>query len=95
MKKIRQATIEPVFGSLLYHYGMRQIGVKRKPVAHKVMLMASIAFNIKKYVKFISKKSSSQIMKGKAAVEAIFCPFLLYKLADILKGRRIKSIDFK
>jgi hypothetical protein len=83
MKKIRQSTIEPVFGSLICHYGMRQIGVKRKPGAHKVMLMASTAFNIKKYMKFISKKSSSQIMKGKAALEAILCSFMFHKIIYI------------
>jgi len=87
MKKIRQSTIEPVFGSLICHYGMRQIGVKRKPGAHKVMLMASTAFNIKKYMKFISKKSSSQIMKGKAALEAILCSFMFHKIIYIINER--------
>lgn len=51
MKKLRQSTVEPVFGSLTQYYGLRRIGVLGKAGAHKVMLMAAIAFNVKKYLK--------------------------------------------
>jgi transposase len=40
MKKLRQSTVEPVFGSLTHYYGLRKIGVLGQPGAHKVMLMA-------------------------------------------------------
>lgn len=52
MKRLRQSTVEPVFGSLTHHYGMRSVGVRGIAGAHKVMLMAAIAFNLKKYLKF-------------------------------------------
>ncbi len=51
MKKLRQSTVEPVFGSLTQFYGLRKIGVLGKAGAHKVMLMAAVAFNLKKYLK--------------------------------------------
>lgn len=51
MKLLRQSTVEPVFGSLTQFYGLRKIGVLGKAGAHKVMLMAAIAFNLKKYLK--------------------------------------------
>ncbi|WP_211341865.1 transposase, partial [Ulvibacterium marinum] len=51
MKRLRQSTVEPVFGSLTEFYGLRKIGVLGKAGAHKVMLMAAIAFNLKKYLK--------------------------------------------
>ena len=51
MKKLRQSTVEPVFGSLTQYYGLRKISVLGKAGAHKVMLMAAIAFNLKKYLK--------------------------------------------
>ena len=51
MKKLRQSTVEPVFGSLTQYYGLRKIGVLGKAGAHKVMLMAAIAFNLKKHLK--------------------------------------------
>ncbi|RZK33518.1 MAG: IS1182 family transposase, partial [Hymenobacter sp.] len=58
MKKIRQSTVEPVFGSLTQYYGLNKIGVLGKAGAHKVMLLAAIAFNLKKYLKNGGKKSS-------------------------------------
>ncbi|MGI4749888.1 MAG: transposase [Janthinobacterium lividum] len=51
MKKLRQSTVEPVFGSLTQYYGLNKIGVLGKAGAHKVMLLAAVAFNLKKYLK--------------------------------------------
>ena len=63
MKKLRQSTVEPVFGSLTQFYGLRKIGVLGKAGAHKVMLMAAIAFNLKKYLKKGGGKPSIRILK--------------------------------
>ena len=63
MKNLRQSTVEPVFGSLTQFYGLRKIGVLGKPGAHKVMLMAAIAFNLKKYLKKGGRKPSLGIFK--------------------------------
>ena len=43
MKKQRQSTVEPVFGSLTQFYDLRKIGVVGKARAKEVMLMAVIA----------------------------------------------------
>lgn len=51
MKRLRQSTVEPVFGSLIHHYGLRRIGMRGKAGAHKAMLMAALAFNLKKLLK--------------------------------------------
>jgi hypothetical protein len=51
MKRLRQSTVDPVYGSLTHYYGLRKIGVLVKAGAHKVMLMAAIAFNLKRYMK--------------------------------------------
>ena len=64
MKKLRQSTVEPVFGSLTQHYSLRKIGVLGKAGAHKVMLMAAIAFNLKKYLKKGGKKPSEAFFKA-------------------------------
>jgi hypothetical protein len=58
MKKLRQSTVEPVFGSLTQYYGLNKIGVLGKAGANKVMLMAAIAFNLKKYLKTEGQKPS-------------------------------------
>jgi hypothetical protein len=56
MKRLRQSTIEPVFGSLVHHDGLSKINVLGKAAAHKVMLMSAICFNLKKYLKTFNRK---------------------------------------
>ncbi len=63
MKKLRQSTVEPVFGSMTQFYGLRKIGVLGKAGTHKVMLMAAIAFNLKKYLKKGGRRPSLGIFK--------------------------------
>lgn len=60
MKRLRSATIEPALGSLVDYYGLRKINVRGKAGAHKVMLLAAVAFNLKKYMKFTTKSTVSQ-----------------------------------
>lgn len=64
MKKLRQSTVEPVFGSLTQYYGLRKIGVLGHAGAQKVMLMAAIAFNLKKYLKKGGRKPSHAFFKA-------------------------------
>jgi hypothetical protein len=56
MKRLRQSTVEPVFGSLVHYYGLNKINVIGKASAHKVMLMAATCFNLKKYLKTFNRK---------------------------------------
>lgn len=58
--RLRHSTIKPVFGSLIQHYGLRKIGVRGKAGAHKLMVLAACAFNLKKYLKFKPVKVISQ-----------------------------------
>jgi hypothetical protein len=51
MRRVRQRTVEPVFGSLLHHYGLRRVGTKNRAAAHKAMLLSAIAYNLKKLLK--------------------------------------------
>jgi transposase len=62
MKKLRQSTVEPVFGSLVQHYGLSRINVMGKSGAHKAMLLAAVAFNLRKYMKFKPSKATSMAM---------------------------------
>ncbi|GAB3636661.1 IS1182 family transposase [Hymenobacter arcticus] len=57
MRRLRQRTVEPVFGSLLQHYGMRRVNTRGRSSAHKTMLLTAIAFNLKKLLKHQSKKT--------------------------------------
>lgn len=48
---LRMHTVEPVFGTLQQHYGLRWINTRGIDLANKVMLMAACALNLKKLVK--------------------------------------------
>jgi transposase len=52
MRRVRQRTVEPVFGNLLHHYGLRRINVRGQAGAHKSMLLAAIAYNLKKLLRY-------------------------------------------
>lgn len=59
MRRVRQRTVEPVFGSLLHHYGLRRVGTKGRAFAHKTMLISAIAYNSKKLLKHQPKQAAS------------------------------------
>jgi transposase len=48
MRRLRQGTVEPVFGNLLHHYGLRRVNVRGHAGAHKTMVLSAIAYNLKK-----------------------------------------------
>ena len=58
MRRVRQCTVEPVFGSLLHHYGLRRVGTKGRAAAHKAMLLSAIAYNLKKLLKHQPKQTT-------------------------------------
>ena len=51
-KTLRQSTVEPVFGTLINFLGMRKINTRGIENANKVMLMAAMAYNLKKLLKY-------------------------------------------
>jgi hypothetical protein len=46
-RRVRQGTVEPVFGNLLHHYGLRRLSTKGQAAAQKTMLVTAIAYNLK------------------------------------------------
>ena len=61
MKGKRQSTVEPVFGTLTQFMGMRKINTIGIKQANKVMHLSAIAYNLKKYLKFVQKRSKSGV----------------------------------
>lgn len=59
MKGKRQSTVEPVFGTLTQFMGLRKINTIGIEQANKVMHLSAMAYNLKKYLKFISKTVKS------------------------------------
>ena len=69
MKRKRQSTVEPVFGTLTQFMGMRKVNTIGIKQANKVMHLAAVAYNLKKYLKFTQKLAKS---KAKALANYFF-----------------------
>ena len=72
MAKIRSKTVEPVLGTLINFLNMKRVNTRGIQQANKHVLMAAMAYNLKKYLKFIGKRPKSQaqvvpISQGRAA----------------------------
>jgi hypothetical protein len=77
MKAKRQSTVEPVFGTLTQFMGLRKINTIGLQQANKVMHLSAMAYNLKKYLKFISKtvKSDAKTMhRFVLELKALFTP---------------------
>ncbi|HEX8506950.1 MAG TPA: transposase, partial [Hymenobacter sp.] len=59
MRRVRQSTVEPVFGNLIHHYGLRRMNVRGLAGAHKTMLLTAVAYNLKKLLKYRSNRQMS------------------------------------
>ena len=76
MRQLRQRTIEPVFGSLLQHYGLRRVNTRGRGSAHKTMLLTAIAFNLKKLLKHQPQRQASlAVALPQPAVKQQIWPF--------------------
>jgi hypothetical protein len=62
MRRVRQGTVEPVFGNLLHHYGLRRMNVRGHAGAHKTMLLTAVAYNLKKLLKHQPNRQVSLAM---------------------------------
>ncbi len=77
MKAKRQSTVEPVFGTLTQFMGLRKINTIGIQQANKVMHLSAMAYNLKKYLKFITKtvKSDAKAMYHFIlSIKALFTP---------------------
>jgi hypothetical protein len=59
LRRLRQRPIDPVFGSLLQHYGLRRVNTRGRSGAYKTMLLTAIAFSLQKLLKHQPKKTLS------------------------------------
>lgn len=56
LKVKRSSTVEPVFGTLTEFMAMRKVNTRGISNANKGMLIAAMAYNLKKYLKFTQKR---------------------------------------
>jgi hypothetical protein len=72
-KKLRQSKVEPVFGTLLNYLAMKRVNTRGQQAAHKCMLMAAIAFNLKKYLGFIAKATMGIAKAVSLPIQSFYC----------------------
>jgi len=75
MKKLRSATVGPVLGTLVNFLAMRRVNTRGIKGANKCMLMAAVAYNLKKLLKFTTKKVQADVKALQTAFLALFSPF--------------------
>ena len=90
LKAKRQSTVEPVFGTLTQFMGLRKINTIGIEQANKVMHLSAMAYNLKKYLKFITKtvKSNAKVVSHLfSALETLF----RLKIKTIAPSRFLKT----
>jgi transposase len=86
IRQIRSSTVEPVLGTLVNYLAMRRVNTRGIEQANKCIIMSAVAYNLKKLLKWQSRKIKVLAMaKMKEATKALqlqffsfFQPQLLY-----------------
>lgn len=60
MVRVRSRTVEPVIGTLVNFTNMKRVNTRGIKQANKHVLMAALTYNLKKYLKFITKKTKTK-----------------------------------
>ena len=69
MKKLRQSTVEPVLGTLINFLAMKRINTRGINLANKCVIMAAVAYNIKKLLKFKTTKALSNLVEINTTID--------------------------
>lgn len=93
MVRVRAGTVEPVFGNLINYYGLKKINTKGIKGAHKCMLMSAIAFNLKKLMKFLSKKTNTKVQAMHRQPCAFLKPSLFHLIRAVLRHPYFAAIN--
>ena len=63
MRQLRSSTVEPVLGTLVNFTAMRQVCTKGIGLANKCMIMAAVAYNLKKLINGVRARVRKRIRK--------------------------------
>lgn len=61
LKKLRHSTVEPVLGTLINFLSMKRVNTRGITLANKCMVMAAVAYNLKKMMKFKANKPKAHM----------------------------------
>ena len=63
MVRVRSKTVEPVIGTLVNFTNMKRVNTRGIKNANKHVLMASLTYNLKKFLRFVVKKPTLHLQK--------------------------------
>jgi len=63
MRRLRSSTVEPVLGTLINFMGMKHVNTKGIKLAGKCMLLAAVAYNLKKLINGVPVKTRKRVWK--------------------------------
>jgi IS5 family transposase len=76
MIRRRAATVEPVIGTLVNYSGMKRVNTHGLELANKCMLMAAVAYNVKKLLRYQSTSRATKVnallVKAKNCLSELF-----------------------
>ena len=80
MIRVRSKTVEPVIGTLINFTNMKRVNTRGIKNANKHVLMASLTYNLKKYLRFVVKKPTLELqrMSLKVSKAVTSCKTYLY-----------------
>lgn len=91
MKKRRQATVEPVPGTVINFMGVRRIWSRGLQSANKFMLGAAIAYNLKKWLNFKAPATRTATMALKNAAKAVYFYFFYTMATSASSQQQIQN----
>jgi len=92
IRKLRSSTVEPVLGTLVNYLSMRRVNTRGIKQANKCMLMAALAYNVKKLMKWEERKTKSVVMALKKAEKSL-C-FLFFNLCQPIAFYNRMQLNF-
>ena len=90
MKKIRSSTVEPVLGTLTNFLSMRRVNTRGLKSANKCMLMAAVAYNLKKLLRFNAPKVTADVKKLERKAEKGL-QNLLFRLQQLITSYTMRN----
>ena len=81
MLRLRMSTVEPVFGTLKDHHGMRRVNTRGISSANKNFLIAGAAYNLRKLMKSRFRKSFYYLSGRLMSFFGLFVPNCLPKIS--------------
>lgn len=91
-KRKRQSTVEPVIGVLTQFMGMRKVYTKGIHNANKQFIMAAIAYNLKKYLKFEYRRIQSGTKQAKSSIKSLYTAIIRLLAVHMTKNLQLTEI---